>query len=133
MQRLERPYIIVIEAPRFAPDGYPIEIGIAMDLSRLLFGKMVYSDGWVVDQPWLTKLFYAAHVPQDFRISALELILTEAQMAIHMALFGGLGVIHCNNTIEGERSRPACAPLQSPHSARHLHTGRDSPLTPTPQ
>lgn len=82
MRRLERPYIIVIEAPRFAPDGYPIEIGIAMDLSRLLFGKMVYSDGWVVDQPWLTKLFYAAHVPQDFRISALELILTEAQMAI---------------------------------------------------
>lgn len=82
MRHLERPYIIVIEAPRFAPDGYPIEIGIAMDLSRLLFGKMVYSDGWVVDQPWLTKLFYAAHVPQDFRISALELILTEAQMAI---------------------------------------------------
>jgi len=82
VRHLERPYIIVIEAPRFAPDGYPIEIGIAMDLSRLLFGKMVYSDGWVVDQPWLTKLFYAAHVPQDFRISALELILTEAQMAI---------------------------------------------------
>ena len=82
MRRLERPCNIVIEAPSFAPDGYPIEIGIAMDLSRLLFGKMVYSDGWVVDQPWLTKLFYAAHVPQDLRISALELILTEAQMAM---------------------------------------------------
>lgn len=128
MRRLERPYIIDIEASGFGPDGYPIEIGLAMeadqrfcsllhpvkgwtfwdkqaeklhqvphqvlmaygrpirevakDLNRLVAGRTVYSDGWVVDQPWLSKLFHAAHVSQEFRISALELILTEGQMAI---------------------------------------------------
>jgi hypothetical protein len=30
-------------------------------------------------------------------------------MAIHIALYGGLGIIHCNNTIEGA-GRLACCP-----------------------
>jgi len=46
----------------------------------LLAGKTLYSDGWVVDKPWLLKLFYAAKKPMNFYISPLEMILSEQQM-----------------------------------------------------
>jgi hypothetical protein len=36
---------------------------------------MVYTDGWVVDKPWLTTLFYAAGVDMKFTVSSLEMIL----------------------------------------------------------
>ena len=51
------------------------------DLNGLLEGKTVYSDGWVVDKPWLTTLFFSAGKPMKFQISPLELILSEPQMA----------------------------------------------------
>ena len=51
-------------------------------LNEHLTGQTLYSDGWVVDQPWLTTLFSAAGVMQRFTVSPLELILSEAQMAI---------------------------------------------------
>ncbi len=54
---------------------------VAEFLNSILYGKTVYSDGWVVDHPWLRKLFHAAGVPMEFDVSALEMILTEDQMA----------------------------------------------------
>ncbi|MCP4117595.1 MAG: hypothetical protein GY737_19800 [Desulfobacteraceae bacterium] len=62
-------------------NGSPIA-QVANDLNRLLKDKTIYSDGWVVDKPWLTTLFYAARIHQRFSISPIELILSEDQMAI---------------------------------------------------
>jgi hypothetical protein len=58
----------------------PIEV--AARLNALLRGQTAYSDGWVVDQSWLNRLFHAAAIPCEFGFSSLELILTEPQMAI---------------------------------------------------
>jgi hypothetical protein len=55
---------------------------VAHSLNALLCEKTVYSDGWGVDQPWLIKLFSAARVRQQFRVSPLEMILSEDQMAV---------------------------------------------------
>ncbi|MGR8918680.1 MAG: 3'-5' exonuclease [Gammaproteobacteria bacterium] len=60
--------------------GRPL-VDVAQALNELLAGKTVYSDGWVVDKPWLTTLFHAAGVPLQFGVSPLEAILSEPQMA----------------------------------------------------
>jgi len=53
---------------------------VAEELNEILEGKTVYTDGWVVDKPWLTTLFHAAGVPMKFDVSSLEMILSEPQM-----------------------------------------------------
>jgi hypothetical protein len=60
--------------------GKPME-EVAAVLNLLLEGKTVYTDGWVVDKPWLTTLFHAAGIPMKFQVSSLEMILSESQMA----------------------------------------------------
>lgn len=55
---------------------------VAQQLNNLLNGKTLYSDGWVVDHPWLIRLFAAAGKAQAFHVSPLEIILSEAQMDI---------------------------------------------------
>ncbi|MDO6593506.1 hypothetical protein [Neptuniibacter sp. 1_MG-2023] len=55
---------------------------VASELNHKLYNQTVYSDGWVVDQTWLIKLFYRAGMPMQFRVSALDMILSEPQMDI---------------------------------------------------
>lgn len=59
--------------------GKPVR-EVASQFNALLAGKTLYSDGWVVDRPWLTTLFHAARMEMTFRVSPLELILSEFQM-----------------------------------------------------
>ena len=55
---------------------------VAKALNDLLDGLIIYSDAWAVDLRWITRLFYTAGIYQQFKVSALENILSEAQMDI---------------------------------------------------
>lgn len=59
--------------------GKPVRT-VAKLMNRLLKGKTLYSDGWVVDKPWVNRLFFAAGIQPSFTVSALEMILNETQM-----------------------------------------------------
>ena len=59
--------------------GNPIR-EVAGNLNRLFEGKTLYTDGWVVDKPWLTTLFEKAQMSMNFYVSDLEMILSEQQM-----------------------------------------------------
>lgn len=61
--------------------GKPIPV-VAHELNSLLHGKTVYSDGWVVDEPWIIRLFESAGVSKQFTIYDLQTILSEKQMEI---------------------------------------------------
>jgi len=61
--------------------GKSIEM-VADELNTLLGNQTVYSDGWVVDDSWVKKLFYTAKKSPTFTVSTIELILTEKQMEI---------------------------------------------------
>lgn len=55
-------------------------VEVAHWLNRALQGQVVYSDAWGQDMPWLGKLFDAADMMPSFRLEALQVILSEAQL-----------------------------------------------------
>lgn len=62
-------------------NGVSIDV-LCQELNEFLQYQIVYSDGWVVDQPWIIKLFDAANLNMAFQLSPLEMILKEPQMAV---------------------------------------------------
>ena len=61
--------------------GRPI-MEVCTELNQFLGDATVYSDGWVVDKPWLITLFHAAGMSMSFKISPLEMLLNEMQMTL---------------------------------------------------
>ena len=55
-------------------------VDVCHALNRFIGQTKVYSDAWVVDHPWLLKLFYRAGIEMTFAISSLELIMREEQI-----------------------------------------------------
>ncbi len=55
---------------------------LALALNQRLAGKTLYSDGWVVDLPWLRKLFFDVRIRPAFRLSPIEMILSEEQITL---------------------------------------------------
>ena len=62
-------------------NGRPVT-EVAMALNGFLADMTVYTDAWGVDLRWITRLFYTAGIYQQFKVSALENILSEAQMNV---------------------------------------------------
>ena len=61
--------------------GKPL-MEVANELNELLRGKTIYTDGWVVDKPWIMKLYNQCNVEPEFFTSSLEMILSEEQMSV---------------------------------------------------
>lgn len=55
---------------------------VCVRLNQLLHGQTVYCDGWVVDKPWLNKLYQAANAEPTFTLSPIESIQSEAQQKV---------------------------------------------------
>ncbi|MFT2092050.1 hypothetical protein [Paraglaciecola sp. 2405UD69-4] len=55
---------------------------VCRQLNQFLSGQVVYSDGWVVDDTWLIKLYHSAGLEMQFQVSSLEMILKEPQMSV---------------------------------------------------
>ena len=53
---------------------------VALRLNELLSDQVAYSDGWVVDKPWISRLFHEARVSMEFQLSPIEQLMTEAQL-----------------------------------------------------
>lgn len=53
---------------------------VARQLNEFLDGLVTYSDGWVVDKPWLEKLYYYSDMQMSFRLCPLEAILPDEQI-----------------------------------------------------
>jgi hypothetical protein len=63
-----------------AISGKPVAT-VARELNALAAGQTLYCDGWAVDYPWLRTLYQAAQLSMSFRVSAIEMLLSEQDLS----------------------------------------------------
>lgn len=59
--------------------GRPIR-DVCCEINVFANNAMLYSDAWVDDKPWLTKLFYFGGLEPEFTFSPIEAIVLEEQL-----------------------------------------------------
>ena len=80
---VEAPIFIDVEASGFGSYSSPVEVGLAINhTDRFCMLVLPEPDWqhWTVDYPWLRKLFYAGKQEMLFRVSALEMLLSEDEL-----------------------------------------------------
>lgn len=55
---------------------------VCSELNEFLQDSMAFSDAWIHDNPWLTRLFFAARTNRSFHLSPIEYIATEEQLML---------------------------------------------------
>lgn len=55
---------------------------VCAELNDFLQESMAFSDAWIHDNPWLTRLFFAARMNRSFHLSPIEYIACEAQLML---------------------------------------------------
>lgn len=60
--------------------GLPVR-EVALELNRLLQGKVLYSDAWGQDQSWLMKLYDAAGLWPNFKLESIRVLMDEEELA----------------------------------------------------
>ncbi len=61
--------------------GKPI-LDVCCEINAFANNSVLYSDAWVHDKPWLTKLFFYGGVEPEFTLSPIESIASEEQLEI---------------------------------------------------
>ncbi|MDM7861853.1 hypothetical protein QTP81_14720 [Alteromonas sp. ASW11-36] len=55
-------------------------VEVCLALNEFVGLRTLHSDGWVVDSPWMTKLYATAGCQMQFRLSPLESLLSEQHL-----------------------------------------------------
>lgn len=60
---------------------------VALQLNKLLEGKVLYSDAWGQDQSWLMKLYDAAGLWPNYKLESIRALMSERELESYHSCF----------------------------------------------